>query len=177
MSLLHLDYQQELPQRRMGVALLALMLAALAMTAVYYIELNDMADSWGEHLAQAEHRSGRTAAARQSAGNTADEVAQEVNRANEVLRQLSLPWDELFRAVETAAGKDMALLAMEPDTEKRQVKISGEAKDFAALLDYITQLEAQPVFGAVRLQSYQVQQQDSERPVRFALRAVWRGQP
>jgi hypothetical protein len=94
-----------------------------------------------------------------------------------VLRRLSLPWDSLFLTMESAAGGEVALLALEPDAEKQVVKVSGEAKDFTALLNYVTRLEAQEAFGPVYLQSHQVQLQDPQRPVRFALHAVWKGAP
>jgi hypothetical protein len=42
-------------------------------------------------------------------------------------------------------------------------------------LNYVTRLEAQEAFGQVYLQSHQVQLQDPQLPVRFALQAVWKG--
>jgi len=94
-------------------------------------------------------------------------MALEIKHANEVLQQLTLPWGKLFQAMESSSGKQVALLAMEPDAEKQVVKISGEAKDIAAVLDYIRRLAAQQVFSSVYLQSHQIQQQDPEKPVRF----------
>lgn len=174
MSMLRLDYQQHLPLRWAGPALLALTLGGLVLASVYYVELDAAAAQWEERLAQAGQRQGRFAQADRPG---AQDLVQEVNRANVVLHRLTLPWDALFLAVETAAGKEVALLALEPDAEKRQVRISGEARDYSAVLNYITQLEAQAVFGPVYLQSHQVQQQDPDKPVRFALLANWRGQP
>jgi hypothetical protein len=98
-----------------------------------------------------------------------------VARANEVLRQLTLPWQDLLLAVETAGGRNVTLLSLEPDIERGQVKISGEARDMMVLLNYITQLEQQQAFGQVLLQNHQVQLRDPERPVRFTLLAVWKG--
>ena len=175
MSILRLDYQQHLQLRWAGLVLLALTLGGLALASVYFVELDIAAAEWEEQLAQAEQRRGRAAQSVRP-GAQAD-LVQEVNRANEVLQRLTLPWNALFQAVETAAGKEVALLALEPDLEKQQVKISGEARDYSAVLNYVTQLEAQAVFGPVYLQSHQVQEQDPEKPVRFALLATWRGQP
>ena len=175
MSTLNLDYQQNLPFRWAGSALLVLMLSALVMTIAHYIELNGKAADWEDRLEQTERRQGRALPAGRHGSREAEDAMLEVKRANEVLRQLTLPWEELFRAVESASGKEVALLAMEPNTEKHVVKISGEAKDFVALLNYITQLEKKDVFGTVYLQSHQVQQQDPDKPVRFSLLAVWRG--
>lgn len=177
MAMLRLDYQQNLPFPWAGPALLALTLMALILTAAYYVELSGKAVSWEDRLEQIERRQGRASPAGRAGGSEVGDMALEVKHANEVLRQLTLPWDELFKAVETAAGKEVALLAMEPNAEKHVVKISGEARDLAALLKYITQLEEQEVFGQVYLQSHQVQQQDPDKPVRFSLLAVWREAP
>ena len=64
---------------------------------------------------------------------------------------------------------------MEPDLRKGTVTISGEAKDLAALLDYIKQLGTRDVFGSVLLQNHQIQQADPEKPMRFSLLAVLEG--
>lgn len=174
MATLWLDYQQDRPFHWAGPVLLALALAALSGTVVYYIELNDKAAAWEEKLERIERGHGSPSAGRPVAG---EQLAQEVQRANEVLRQLTLPWEELFRTVEAVAGKNVALLALEPDLEKQVVKIGGEARDMVALLNYITRLEEQEVFGTVYLQSHQIQLRDPDKPVRFALLAVWRGKP
>jgi Tfp pilus assembly protein PilN len=67
----------------------------------------------------------------------------------------------------------VALLSIESDTGKRQVKISGEAKDIESVLNYLRVLGAQPKLANVYLQSHQLQQQDPQHPVRFALGAAW----
>jgi Tfp pilus assembly protein PilN len=177
MTMLRLDYQQKLPFPWAGPALLVLTLTALVLTVAYYVELNSKAVSWEDRLDQIERRQGRASASGPSKGRGDEDMAQEVKRANEVLRQLTLPWDALFKAVESAAGKEIALLALDPNTEKHVVKISGEARDLAALLNYITQLEKQDVFGPVYLQSHQIQQQNPDKPVRFSLLAAWREKP
>lgn len=177
MNALWLDYQQDRPAHRAGSALLALALLLLILSLARYQNLNAEAEDWEQKLAQAAPAQGLRAA---SAGRGEREVkalALEVKRANEVLRQLTLPWEELLQGVEAAADKRVALLAVEPDSEKQVVRISGEARDFTALMNYIARLDKQPVFGPVYLQSHRVMLRDPERPVRFALQAVWRSQP
>jgi hypothetical protein len=174
MNILLLDYQQDMALRWPGLLLLAVALGGLGLAIVYYVDLNDRAASWESRLEQVARSEGMSTVAGRAGQPESGDMAVQVSRANEVLRRLTLPWNALFRAVESAAGKDVALLAMEPDLEKQQVKISGEARDFAALLNYVTRLEEQAVFGPVHLQGHQVQQQDPDRPVRFSLLAVWR---
>jgi len=177
MNALRLDYQQNQQSPWAGPALLVLSLAAMVLAGAYYLDLNEQADTWESRLERMEPGQGWKPATGRSDGREAVELALEVKHANEVLLQLFMPWDDLFQAVESAAGKKIALLALEPDTEKQMVKISGEAKNFASLLNYITQLEERDVFGTVYLQNHQVQQQDPDKPVRFSLLAVWRNKP
>lgn len=178
MSALWLDYRQDKPLHWAGPVLLMLVLAALAATVVHYLALHDETVLWEDRLARAERDLGRERGIRavhRPGGRDGESL--EVKRANEVLRRLSLPWDSLFLTMESAAGEDVALLALEPDAEKQMVKVSGEARDFTAVLNYVTRLEAQEAFGQVYLQSHQVQLQDPQLPVRFALQAVWKGAP
>lgn len=177
MSALRLDYQQRKPFSWGGVILLALALGVLVMSGAYYLEMIRQADDWEAKAEQIERASQQPAPDIRSGARAAENLALEVDHANQVLRQLNVPWEGLFQAVELSGGKDVALLALEPDTENRSVKISGEAKNMAVLLNYIKQLEQRDVFGIVYLQSHQIQQQEADKPVRFALLAAWPGQP
>lgn len=177
MSVLRLDYQKNKAFPWGGTILLALALGVLIMTGAYYLELNSQAANWEAKAERIEQSSRRQVPDGRSGSRVAENLVLEVKHANEVLRQLSLPWEGLFQAVELSGGKDVALLALEPDTENRRVKISGEAKNMATLLNYIKQLEQRDVFGTVYLQNHQVQQQDPDKPVRFALLAAWRVKP
>jgi len=49
--------------------------------------------------------------------------------------------------VESSGNQNITLLAIEPDVEKQQVKISGEAKSFNVLMNYMTHLQGQAVFA------------------------------
>ncbi len=174
MAELELDYQQHRPFPWMGAALLMLALAAVIVTGAYYFGLKNRIASGEAKLEQIKGGSSRAAAASRAAEHVTPEMAEEVKQANEVLRKLTMPWEKLFQAVEAPAGKDVTLLALAPDAEKQVVKINGEAKDFDAVLQYITDLEEREEFGQVYLQSHQVQQQDPDKPVRFSLLATWR---
>ncbi len=103
----------------------------------------------------------------------ANQYSPEIKRANEVIDQLALPWDQLFAAVEEATGKDVALLTIQPDKRKGEVAISGEARDVAAMLDYVRRLNEAKPLHKVDLLSHQIQQQDPQKPVRFNLSAKW----
>lgn len=176
MRALCLDYQQELRAfPALGVAVLGAAVLALVLMGSRYRELDQRIvelESRVHLRAQLSQRQARVL--RPATEQAAREQALEVQHANTTLRQLSLPWSALFRAVETAGGKSVALLSMQPDMQKGTVTLDGEAKDFPAVLDYVRRLGSREVFTRVHLHTHQIQQQDPERPVRFSVLAVWK---
>jgi hypothetical protein len=149
---------------------------ALAALAGYYQMLSDEIRFWESKADQAARLSGpRATDPRPLTEQAARAQLLEVRQANLVVRQLGLPWNALFKAVESSGGKDIALLSLEPDLQKGAVKIGGEAKDFDVLLMYVKELSKRDVFGSVMLQNHQIQKDVAEKPVRFTLIAHWKG--
>lgn len=98
---------------------------------------------------------------------------QQVQIANSVVQQISIPWDHLFSDIENSAGDDVALLSVQPDATARTVRINGEAKKFPALVAYIRRLEDTEHLSRVTLQVHEVKAQDPQKPVVFLLHADW----
>jgi Tfp pilus assembly protein PilN len=176
MRAIQLDYQRNSkPIPWMGLWLLVGALAGAAMLGNYYLELNQRVTSWETKSESIRHVTGLDAKALQpTMKKSAREQVLEVQHANLVLRQLNLPWDAMFKALESSGSRTVALLSLEPNTEKGTIKISGEAKNFTAMLDYVRQLGQRDVFSNVYLQNHQVQQDDPEKPIRFSLLAAWK---
>jgi len=177
MRALQLDYQRVCkPLPWLGLGLLVAALAALALTGGYYQTLNRQIAVWESKLDRIERLSShRALASRPLTEQAARAQILEVKQANQVVRQLSLPWNALFNAVETSSGQNIALLSLEPDPGKGTVTIRGEAKDLNALLNYARQLSTREIFGSVMLQNHQIQQSDPEKPLLFSLLAEWKG--
>lgn len=172
MNRLDLDYQNNTrPVPWAGIAILAVATLLLAGAAYYYRGMINQIGYWESKAGQV-----LRSRERQSLGSQREirDAAQEIKRANEVLGQITLPWDKLFEAVEVAAGRDVALLSLEPDADRHEMKISGEAKNIPAMLGYVERLSAQRMFTSVYLLNHQVQEQSPDQPVRFALIASWR---
>jgi len=126
------------------------------------------------------HEMQRSARAHEATRRPASELQKsltEVRQANEIIAQLALPWNELFSAVESASSRNMALLGIEPDAQKRRVKLTGEAKSLESMLAYIRYLEGQVPLTDVFLQSHQIEQNDPQKPVRFVVTATWVTKP
>lgn len=102
---------------------------------------------------------------------------RELELARRALQELALPWEALFQAVEASIDRDTALLAVEPDAGKRLLRISGEARNYPALLAFMVRLEKTQVLVGVHLVSHQLREEVAERPLQFTLAAGWGAAP
>lgn len=174
MRALFLDYRRsDLTQHWVGMVLLALLVAGIAALGMYYLKLTARAELLDEQVAKAERGVHPGHAAELTASVDAQQAAAEIKTANETIMQLTLPWTALFDALESANSSNVALLGIEPDARKGLVRLSGEAKNQAAMFAYIRQLQANKAMTSVYLRHQQVQEQDPEKPVRFTLDASW----
>lgn len=106
-----------------------------------------------------------------------EQTQRELDAARQILRELALPWAALFGAIEEANDNSTAMLAIEPDAGKRIVRISGEARNYLAVLNFMTRLEKGQVLSGVHLLSHQIREDVAERPYQFTLAAGWRTAP
>ena len=170
MRRLALDYKRETRARGAGYALLLLSCGIMAFMASHYRSLNHELETRRAAMqrAQTEPRQATAADARAE-----KDLEARMQAAHAVMDQLSIPWDGLFRALESVDQMDVALLAVSPDAAKRQIKLSGEAKTLAAMLAYHRNLARSPAFSEVSLTNHDVVQQDPQQPVRFSATAIW----
>ena len=90
-----------------------------------------------------------------------------------VSQQLRRPWERLFAMLEAMPRDDIALLTLTPDARKGQVRISAEARDLEAMLDFHRRLEASDELSDVSLLSHEIVANVPEHPVQFNLSATW----
>lgn len=100
----------------------------------------------------------------------------QVKSARQTSLSLMTPWAELLSAVESTPP-NVALLAVEPSTAKRNVTITAEAAGTSQMLQYLRALQANPHLSEVALVSHQWQEQAPGTPVRFQVRANWGEEP
>jgi hypothetical protein len=110
-------------------------------------------------------RSGRPVAAARKAS------PEEIAAARETVQRLSLPWPQLFSALESAASDQIALLAIEPDPRSGTVVISGDSKDYLAALTYVLNLSRAETLSHVQL----VRHEAKQNAVGFSVSASWSG--
>ncbi|MEJ5061830.1 MULTISPECIES: PilN domain-containing protein [unclassified Pseudomonas] len=101
------------------------------------------------------------------------EQAQNLAEMRKVSQQLRRPWERLFATLEAMPRDNIALLSLTPDARKGQVRISAEARDLDAMLDFHRRLEASDELSDVSLLSHEIVANVPEQPVRFNLSATW----
>ena len=94
---------------------------------------------------------------------------QEVAAVRETVQRLTLPWDDLFAAIESVASDKVALAAIEPDPRNGTVTISGDGKDYLAALSYVLNLSHTEGLDRVQL----VRHEQKNEGVSFAVSAAW----
>ncbi|OGA40778.1 MAG: hypothetical protein A3G24_23410 [Betaproteobacteria bacterium RIFCSPLOWO2_12_FULL_62_13] len=123
--------------------------------------------------AQVERLERRTSGAGERAPRLDERTVREIRNANEIIGKITLRWERLFKAVQSAGMPRVGLLGMAPDQKTGNVEISAEAADREAMFDYLGRLERQPALRNVYLLSHQTNVQDPDRPLRFVVTASW----
>lgn len=174
MRSLLLDYQNN--RRKPGwpdLALLGAGLVAAMLLGFNYVNTFFKVNTIETQQSALERKSTRGVTDPRLASLDAQQLRTEIKQANDVLAQLALPWESLFKDIESSPQNPVALLAIEPDSEKRVIKITGEARNFDAMLGYIQFLQKKESLTGVYLQSHQIELRSAEKPVRFVLLASW----
>jgi Tfp pilus assembly protein PilN len=166
MGPLWLDYQRNDPSRRRpGWLLLGAGLIAAVLVVGEYYSVADDRDEAQAQVDRLRQEAVRRTALRPPASATA---GTPVRGGPSVQR-----WEALFSALEGAAGDSVTLLSLHPGAN--EIQISGEAKDFAASMDYLQRLQSTQGLANARLTQSEVVAENPRHPVRFALVADWRG--
>lgn len=99
--------------------------------------------------------------------------SKQLTQLTEDFNLLATPWHELLNAIEQSDMPDIALLGLDPSVKKQQILITGEAKNLAAILQYVNKLDQQTNLSQVYLQKHNVNEASNEKPVSFSIVAKW----
>jgi len=99
---------------------------------------------------------------------------EDFDSARVIVQRLSIPWGSLFQALEAAQTERVALLAIEPDASSGIVNLSGEGRDYLAVLSYVATLEQQKELKRVHLARHEWKQTGRDRTVSFTVNASWK---
>ncbi|MFJ4345178.1 PilN domain-containing protein [Pseudomonas sp. NPDC089401] len=173
MRRLDLEFQ---PRRSRPLAWSLLALAGVAVAALVLLQqqLQDQQLGLEARVHSLELQLGRRpapAAPQNSA--VSREQAERLAQMRSVSQQLQRPWQALFAMLEAQPQEDVALLSLTPDARKGQVRISAEARNLEAMLQYHQRLERSAELSDVSLVNHEVVAGQPEHPVRFNLTATW----
>lgn len=161
---------------------LSLLLAGLIVLLVVFYQfqrISEESGDWSTRVEKLEKEQPRPAAATTRARTSprgremGQEIGKELEKANAILRQINLPWETLFDSIEHIATEDIALLSLQPNVTNRTLRIRGEARNMAVLLDFVEAMEREVIFEKVHLVNYKIKQDNPYRPIDFLLTAVW----
>jgi Tfp pilus assembly protein PilN len=173
MADLHLDFvNPRRPATPAGWAVLVVGLLLLAAALFWHARLVEPG------IAEAEQEVARLqkelTAREPVALNLSDaQLSAEWQKALAINQRLGAPWQKLLAMLESYVDEPVALLSIDPDLTKKDLLLTGEARNLEALLDYMRFLKRQSMLTDVTLQSHQVNKQDRDRPVRFRISATW----
>ena len=102
------------------------------------------------------------------------QLDEQVKTAESVVRQLTLPWGRLIETLEATGSKDVAILQLQPDAQQRMLRITAEARNQEAMVEYLRRLSHVEGFSYVHLLNHQVQQENPLRPIQFAAQASFK---
>jgi hypothetical protein len=177
LPMLRLDHMGAQPMVRGWPALLLGVTTALgAVVAWEAIQLASSAAALQGQVQErdeaAEHAVKRHRPARLAPEDVADERLVWRIRA-----ELALPWDRLFGAIEACASPDVSLLTLTPAPARGELGLSGEARNMAAVLDFLRRLQGSGAFSNVYLRDHHVDAADPQQPVRFSVNLGWGKKP
>jgi hypothetical protein len=95
-------------------------------------------------------------------------TSTQIRGNNNVVRQLNLPWKNLFEDLESLTPMDVALISIEPDGARSTVKLVAEAKSLATLLNYSSKLQQNGIFGRITYSKHETNDQDTNKPIRLS---------
>jgi Tfp pilus assembly protein PilN len=97
--------------------------------------------------------------------------------ANDVLRQLNLPWDRLFSALEKSVTTEIGILSVSPVPQKSSITLKAAAPDTATAIDFMERLQATKLLMNVHLTYQEITEDNKRQPLQFTVTAGWEASP
>lgn len=159
---------------RIGWVLLLAGAVLIGMAVLDWWAANGQAAHWGAQARNWQDKAKRLEG--RGIGVAVDSAAfrQQVQATGKAISRLATPWGELYSTLESSIDESVSLLAISPNAEKGELRLNGEAKDFAALRSYLQRLSDSGTLTDVRLLRQEVKQSDAQRPILFSIVATWR---
>jgi hypothetical protein len=177
MRAIYLDYAVSRKPSVLGLVMFALALLALLTIWQRHHNINQQLVMLDQSILQLKASKGLQPAEPQLQTKSSADLLDKIEEAKKLASFLMIPWGDVLSALEAAALNDLALLAIEPDAKKRQLKITAEAKNKDILFSYLEKLEASDELANVYLLKHEIFDDVDQHPIRFVAVATWKDQP
>lgn len=152
----------------LGVVLLAAGMLLAGMSLQRYLDAGEHADDARSRL---EHLARRAAVPAEAAD---PELRRLLGGAARVAGDLQRPWQSLFADVEGALDGSVALLALEPDPGKGQLRLTAEARTLADALAFAARLTDTGSLANARIAQQEARLSEGIAALGFTVIADWR---
>jgi len=164
---------------RRGISLVGGLLLAAGLLAASGVLLEYRV--MGEHRAGLETRLAALARAeaRQQAPVSSGDARVAVS-AEQAALDLATPWTLLLAELEQASKEaqgQVAVLGVEPDHAKHNVRVTAESRTLALALSYVERLQSSRSLQYPMLDRHEIRADDPQHPVRFELTGAWKDTP
>jgi Tfp pilus assembly protein PilN len=168
-SLARLDFMARAPRPWVGLVLCAVAAGLLAavLASAWQMERDNR-----DRLAQVNERAARLLPPPPRKLTETERVR--LAQATRVAGELRAPWADLLATFEEHGKNDIGLLKLEPDAKAGIVRVTGQARNTAALFAYLRELEADSRLTQVALTTHQSERETPGQPLRFVIQAGWR---
>ena len=176
MRALRLDFiRVRRPASLLGLSLFAAGTLGCGMLFNEALDVHESLEQLSEQQAQAERRVRAQRAASAPAAPANPQEGRALREANLIIARLNTPWPRLLGDTAAAAGSEISLTGLNPDTQSRSVRISGVTADLAAVYAFVARMQARPGFEQVHLAQHEVARDASGAPrVAFVVVAQWK---
>jgi Tfp pilus assembly protein PilN len=106
--------------------------------------------------------------AKQALSTDTDLSKENLKALGSVIKQLNVPWQDIFKQLEKTMPPDIALLSIEPDAQRGLIRLQAEAESLDSLLRYASSLQNYSIFGRLYYSKHETNEQDPNKPVRLS---------
>jgi hypothetical protein len=174
MRAIHLDFASNRKPSLLGLVMFVFALLVLMMVWQRYTYINQQLLTLDQSIQELKERKGLKPAEPQLQAKSSADLLAKIEEAKKLASFLMIPWGDVLTALESSALNDLALLAIEPDAKKRQLKITAEAKNKDIMFSYLEKLEASNELANVYLLKHEVFEDVDQHPIRFVAVATWK---
>ena len=156
---------------RYGLLLIGILALSFSLWQQWQLGIEVQSLSWQQqNLTHSEMRQSR------QVHSTLDDekMLDAVKRANAVLHQLNLPWEQLFPALEAAAAQNISIISIAPNAQLGSISLQAAATDINAAINFADRLKADKQLTGIYLVQEEPLEENARFPLQFKISADWK---